>query len=55
MMIGIENLRDMIEKINKAESCKIHGRKFLVICLECKETVECGECELRSCQCWNDE
>lgn len=54
-MLSLHDLRSMIDNIEAAMPCAKHGREFLEICEECRETVRCSECYLIGCQCWNDE
>ena len=55
MMINKKELEEMIKILEEAEPCKIHGTTYLEICIECRQEIQCGECEVTSCQCWNDE
>lgn len=50
-----QELIDAMKKLDDAKPCPIHGRAFLEICDKCLEDVRCSECNLQSCQCWNDE
>lgn len=47
-------LLDLLDKLEKEEPCGVHGREALVICLNCKMTIWCEECDRRQCQCEND-
>lgn len=42
-------------RLEAADPCPIHGKDTLRICPYCLETIQCTECELIDCQCWNDE
>lgn len=55
MMLGTKELLILVEVLEKAEPCELHGKEHLQICIHCEKTVQCMMCEDRSCQCWNDE
>jgi hypothetical protein len=48
-------LEELIQRIDAADPCEKHGREELCVCIECGETVQCGECHPIPCQCWNED
>ena len=56
IMVRLSTLKALIQIIEEAPSCsKGCPREQLEICEHCEITVHCSICNIRSCQCWNDE
>lgn len=50
-----KQLMELVNLLNRADPCAVHGRRHLVLCMECREDIRCAACKVMTCQCWNDE